>query len=112
MLAESLACSCLCVQEQCFQAAGHGLLCDGANQIVVRNSQGPLREAERREELEDGGRGRGGLSHDDIVKQIRPGLPLSLLTPLCLDTPFPVLLFYKSHAGLWGFLSMCSNQRV
>lgn len=65
----------MCMVE-CFQA-GHGVLCNGANQIVVRNSQSPLRTAERWEDLE--GRGEvgapsGALSHDDIVKQIQPGL--------------------------------------
>lgn len=44
----------MCMEER-FQA-GHGVLCNGANQIVVRNSQGPLRTAERREESD----GRGG----------------------------------------------------
>lgn len=66
------------MEECCFQAAGHGVLCNGANQIVVRNSLGPLRMAERREELE-GGWGEA-LSHDDIVKQIRPGLPVAAHT--------------------------------
>lgn len=46
--------------EECFQA-GHGVLCNGANQIVVRNSQGPLRTAERWEEL--GGGHPPGLFH-------------------------------------------------
>lgn len=71
MQAGSLASLCT---EECFQT-GHGVLCNGANQIVVRNSHGPLRVTERREELGVGGvrAPTGALSHDDIVKQIRPG---------------------------------------
>lgn len=48
----------MCMEER-FQA-GHGVLCNGANQIVVRNSQRPLRTAERREELKGGGGWSGG----------------------------------------------------
>lgn len=80
MLLESFACLRLCVWKSAFKAAGHGVLCNGANQIVVRNSQGPLRTAERREELMGGGGGWGALSHDDIVKQIWPGLPIAAHT--------------------------------
>lgn len=43
---ESFACLFM---EDCFQA-GHRVFCNGANQIVVRNTHGPLRTAERREE--------------------------------------------------------------
>lgn len=67
---------CMCMEE-CFQT-GHGVLCNGANQIVVRNSQGPLTTAERREDPvgEEGALGAttGALSHDDTVKQNRLGL--------------------------------------
>lgn len=74
MLLEWLACLRM---EEHFQA-GHGVLCNGANQIVVRNSQGPLRTAERREAARGEGVAwgapTGALSQDDIVKQIWPGL--------------------------------------
>lgn len=64
--------------EECSEA-GHRVLCNGTNQIVVRNSQDPLKTAVRREHLCGEGGGRLGaptvaLSHDDIVKQIWPGL--------------------------------------
>ena len=55
--------------ESSFQP-GHGALCDGANQIVVRNSQSPLSVAVRREGSVSGGEGMpaGVLSHDDMLK--------------------------------------------
>lgn len=49
----------MCMEER-FQA-GHVVLCNGPNQIVVRNFQGPLRMAERREEVK--GRRRSGGTH-------------------------------------------------
>lgn len=73
---------CMCMEE-CFQT-GHGVLCNGANQIVVRNSQGPLTTAERREDRvgEGGALGAttGALSHDDTVKQNRLGLLVAVHT--------------------------------
>jgi len=44
-----------------FKLLATGSFVMGANQIVVRNSQGPLRGAERREELTDGEMGGGAF---------------------------------------------------
>lgn len=55
---ESFTCLCTSV-DACFHAA-HGVPCNRANHVVARNSQGPLRTAERWEDLVRGG-GVGGL---------------------------------------------------
>lgn len=86
---------CMCMEE-CFQT-GHGVLCNGANQIVVRNSQGPLRTAERREDLDGEGVALGAttraLSHDDTMKKSRLGLLIAVHTSVSGHSlPLPCLV--------------------
>lgn len=98
-----------------------GFFVMGANQIVVRNSQGPLRSTVRREESEGRGPERGGggeptgaLSHDDIVKRIRPGLHVTAHTFVSGHSLPPSTYSTNPTQGLWSLRSMGGegNQRV